>query len=179
MPLGIEISQEEMVALPSAVDNYIKCQLGIHCASHYMDDYVIIHHDLEQLKRIGREIIRRFERLGIPVNKRKCKLIPLAKPFKFCKAKFRLTETGKVIINRNRDSIKRARRKLKLFWHEWHHGKRSIFEIQHWFKGQIAYYNEYNDHGRVLRLRRLYYALFVLGGTRKCTKSLKAEPSSP
>lgn len=28
MPLGVEVSQQEMVALPSAVDNWLKCQKG-------------------------------------------------------------------------------------------------------------------------------------------------------
>lgn len=42
MPLGVEPSQQEMVSLPSAIDNFIKCQLGIHCAGHYMDDYYIL-----------------------------------------------------------------------------------------------------------------------------------------
>lgn len=38
MPLGVEPSQQEMVSLPSAVDNWVKCQMGVHCAGHYMDD---------------------------------------------------------------------------------------------------------------------------------------------
>ena len=39
MPLGVEPSQAEMIAFPSPLDNYIKCQLSIKCAGHYMDDY--------------------------------------------------------------------------------------------------------------------------------------------
>ncbi len=59
MPLGVEPSQQEMVALPSGVDNYIKCQLGLHCAGHYMDDYYIIYHDIDELKQIARHIIKK------------------------------------------------------------------------------------------------------------------------
>ena len=39
MPLGVEPSQQEMVALPSKIDQWIKCQAHVHCAGHYMDDY--------------------------------------------------------------------------------------------------------------------------------------------
>lgn len=53
MPLGVEPSQQEMVALPSAVDNWIKCQLGIKAAGHYMDDYYIILPDLDELEKAG------------------------------------------------------------------------------------------------------------------------------
>ena len=37
--MGVEPSQQEMVALPSSLDNYLKCQLSIHGMEHYMDDY--------------------------------------------------------------------------------------------------------------------------------------------
>lgn len=167
MPLGVEPSQQEMVALPSAVDNFIKCQAGAHIAGHYMDDYYIVLPDVEELKKLGREIIRRFEAIGIPVNKRKCKIIPLTKPFRFCKARFTLTETGKVKINGNRDGMKRARRKLKFFRREADMGKRTIAEVEQYMESQSAYYRNYDDHGRLLRLRRLYYALF---GGAKCSE---------
>ena len=99
MPLGVEPSQQEMMSMPSAIDNWIKCQLGVHCAGHYADDYFIICPDLDKLRRIGNAIVRRFEAMGIPVNRKKCRLTPLTKPFKFCKAKFTLWESGKVTVN--------------------------------------------------------------------------------
>lgn len=60
MPLGVEPSQQEMVALPSAVDNRIKCQRRVKAACHYMDDYLIMLPDLDDLKKLGHEIVRRF-----------------------------------------------------------------------------------------------------------------------
>lgn len=160
MPLGIEPSQQEMVSLPSSVDNYIKCQLGIHCAGHYMDDYYIILEDVDELKRVAKEIVKRFEAIGIQVNKRKCKIIPLTKPFRFCKAKFTLTETGKIKVNGCRDGVKRARRKLKLFHKQFLEGKRTLKEIDQYMESQTSYYRTFDDHGRLLRLRRMYYAIF-------------------
>ena len=55
---------------------------------------------LKNSKEIARIIIKRFEMAGILVNKRKCKIIPLTKPFRFCKARFTLTETGKIKAQR-------------------------------------------------------------------------------
>lgn len=40
-----------------------------------MDDYCIILPDIEDLKKLGRAIVRQFEIRGIPVNKKKCKII--------------------------------------------------------------------------------------------------------
>lgn len=103
---------------------------GVHCAGHYMDDYYVILPDVEELKKLGHEIVRRFEAAGIRVNKKKCKIIPLTKPFRFCKAKFNLTETGKIKVNGNRDGVKRARRKRNLFHREFKEGKRTFFDIE-------------------------------------------------
>lgn len=171
MPLGIETSQQEMTALPSAVDNWIKAQAGIHGAGHYMDDYYAILPDEAEAKKLAYELVRRFEAIGIRVNKRKCKVIPLTKPFKFCKAKFTLTETGAVKVNGNRDGMKRARRKLKLFHREWLEGKRTLLEVDQYMNCQQAYYDRYNDHGRLLRLQRLYYAIFFGGGSSVQSKA--------
>lgn len=176
MPLGVEPSQQEMVSLPSAVDNWLKCQMGVHCAGHYMDDYYVILPDVEQLKKLAYEMCRRFEAIGIRVNKRKCKIIPLTKPFRFCKARFTLTETGKIRVNGSRDGVKRARRKLKLFHREFIAGKRDFKDIEQYMECQSAYYRNFNDHGRLLRLRRLYHAIFF--GGAKCSESEKARPSS-
>lgn len=173
MPLGVEPSQQEMVSLPSAVDNWLKCQMGIHCAGHYMDDYYVILPDIEQLKKLAYEMCRRFEAQGIRVNKQKCKIIPLTKPFRFCKARFTLTETGRIKVNGCRNGIKRARRKLKMFHREFVAGKRDFKDIEQFMECQSAYYRNFNDHGRLLRLRRLYYAIFF--GGAKCINS--SEPA--
>lgn len=171
MPLGVEPSQQEMMSLPSAIDNWAKCQRRVHCFGHYADDFWAVLPDIEDLKKFAYELVSRFEAKGIRVNKRKCKIIPLTKPFRFCKARFTLGPTGKITVNGCRDGIKRARRKLKLFHREFVAGKRSFKEIEQYMECQSAYYRKFNDHGRLLRLRRLCYAIFF--GGAKCSQSPK------
>lgn len=84
-----------------------------------------------------------------------------------------LGPTGKIKVNGSRDGIKRARRKLKLFHREFKAGKRDFKDIEQYMECQAAYYRNFNDHGRILRLRRLYYAIFF-GGASKCSESQKA-----
>lgn len=174
MPLGVEPSQQEMVAMPSRIDHWIKCQARVDYEAHYMDDYLMTFPSVDEAKFMGHEIVRRFEAAGIRVNKRKCKVIPLTKPFRFCKARFTLTETGKVKVNGSRDGVKRARRKLKLFHKEFKEGKRTFFDIEQYMECQSAYYRNFNDHGRSLRLRRLYHAIFF--GGAECLESSKTGP---
>ena len=69
------------------------------------------------------------------------------------------------------DGVKRARRKLKLFHREFMEGKRLFSDIEQYMECQSAYYRNFNDHGRLLKLRRLYHAIFF--GGAKCSESSK------
>lgn len=163
MPLGVEPSQQEMVALPSFLDNWMKCQLSIHGMSHYMDDYDAVLESWERAERVKAEAIRRAEAKGLQVNRNKCHVIDLDKPFRFCKAKFQILPSGRIITHGCRDGMKRARRKLRYFRQQVDTGEKIVEQVAEWLKGPIAYYEQFNDHGRVLKLRRLYYALFIKG----------------
>lgn len=160
LPLGVEPSQAEMIAFPSALDNYIKCQLSIKCAGHYMDDYYIIVPPDRDPKEVMRLIVAKAEELKLTVSASKSRIVPLTKPFRYCKAKYTLTETGKVIVNGNRGGVKRARRKLKAFYPKVQSGEMTYEDLWTSVNGMLAYFEGYNDHGRVLRLRRLFYAIY-------------------
>lgn len=163
MPLGVEPSQQEMVALPSFLDNWMKCQLSIHGMSHYMDDYDAVLESRERAERVKAEAIRRAEDKGLQVNRNKCHVIDLDKPFRFCKAKFQILPSGRIITHGCRDGMKRARRKMRYFRQQVDTGEKTMEQVAEWLEGPIAYYEQFNDHGRVLKLRRLYYALFIKG----------------
>ncbi len=160
MPLGVEPSQAEMIAFPSALDNYIKCQLSIKGAGHYMDDYYIIVPPDRDPKEIMRLIVAKAESLKLTISKSKSRIVPLTKSFRYCKAKYTLTETGRVVVNGNRDGVKRARRKIKASPKKIEEGQMSYEDLWTSVNGILAYFGCYDDHKRVLRLRRLFYAIF-------------------
>lgn len=160
MPLGVEPSQAEMIAFPSELDNYVKCQLQMDCAGHYMDDYYIIVPPGKDPKEIMRLVTDKAESLKLTVSRTKSKIIPLTKPFRYCKAKYTLTETGRVVVNGNRDSVKRARRKIKAFYQKIQNGEMDYEDLWTSVNGMLAYFESYDDHTRVLKLRRLFYAIF-------------------
>lgn len=157
MPLGVEPSQTEMVALPSPLDNYIKCQLSIHGAAHYMDDYYIIHPDIEKLRALAEEIMGRAEAMGIAVNRNKSRVVPLDKPFRFCKARYKLTETGAVKTKGSRDSGPRSYRKIRALIRKYEAGEVSRADIDSFYQSQASYFDNYDDHTRKLRLMWIYW----------------------
>ena len=86
LPLGVEPSQAEMIAFPSALDNYIKCQLSIQCAGHYMDDYYVIVPPDRDAKEIMNLVVEKAESLRLTISRSKSRIVPLTKPFRYCKA---------------------------------------------------------------------------------------------
>lgn len=64
-----------------------------------------------------------------------------------------------------------TRQKMKSFKKKTDEGTITIEQIEQWYQTIIAYFENYNDHNRILRLNRIYYNLF--GGVPKCSKSLK------
>lgn len=156
VPLGVEPSQLEMVALPSKIDNFIKCQLHEKNIGHFMDDYYIIVDTKERAQYILSAVEQKFLEFDIKLNKKKSYIQPIRKPFRYCKCKFILTSTGKIITHGCRASMKHNIRKLKLFKRE----HRDIKEVKQWMKIAKSYYDKFNDHGRILKLNRLFYTLF-------------------
>lgn len=165
MMLGVEPSQQEMVALPSDLDNYAKAQLAVHGMGHYMDDYQFILDPARRAQCLADGVIQRAEAQGLRVNRRKSAVQDIAKPFRFCKAKFQLTDTGRVTVHGCRDGMKRARRKLRYFKAQMEAGQitpeQARQKAANTLQSHAAYYQNFDDHGRVLKLRRLYYAMFL------------------
>lgn len=160
LPLGVEPSQAEMIGFVSPLDNFIKCQLSLKGAGHYMDDYYILVPPNMDAQKILQLVCDKAAELQLIVNMEKTHIAPLTKPFRYCKVKYRLTETGKVITNGNRDNVKRARKKFHAFYRKTTNGTMNYKDLWNSVNSIFAYFDEYNDHTRVLKLRRLFYSLF-------------------
>ena len=156
LPLGVEPSQLEMIALPSPLDNYMCCQLGLKGFGHYMDDYHIFVPPDQSPKDVLQVFIQKAGDLGIKVSTGKTQIIRIGKPFKYCKRK-RIYKAGKIISLGDRRSKQRLRRKIKAFANN----KEMLYEdIYTSINSSLAYFDKTNNHGTVLRLRRLFYSLF-------------------
>ena len=161
MPLGVEPSQQEMVSLPSAIDTYMASQVRAKGTGHYMDDYHFIAEDMARAALILDTFVERSTAMGLEVNPAKCKIVDAGKPFRFCKAKFQLLPSGRIITHGSRDGMKRARRKMHYFKRRVDAGEKTGEQKGERVKGPKAYYEKFNDHGRVLKLERLFYAIFL------------------
>lgn len=59
-----------------------------------------------------------------------------------------------------RQASREARRKLRAFKAKVDAGEMTVQQVRAWLTSQIAYFENYNDHGRVLRLNRIFHAIY-------------------
>ncbi len=160
MPLGVEPSQAEMIAYPSQIDNYLKSQCRIKGSGHYMDDF----YNLVPPKRNCREILSAMfaqaEKNKFTFNPDKTRYIHLDRPFRYCKTKYFLTESGHVVMRANKTAVPRDRRKIKALHRKVTAGKISYEDVWTSVNGMIAYLKSYDEHKNVLKLRRIFYSIF-------------------
>lgn len=159
MPLGVELSQIEMLSYPSKMDNYMTAQCGL-VYGHYMDDFYILVPPDKDYKQILAIFKEQAKQNHIMINDSKTRYVPLTKPFRYCKAKYILTETGKIIVRANKFTMPRNRRKIKFLYNMWKNGKISLEDVRLSINGMLAYLAKYSEHNHTLELRRLFFSLF-------------------
>lgn len=160
MPLGVEPSQAEMIAYASDMDNYMTCQMSLRGYGHYMDDFYILVPPDRDPQEIIRVMGEQADRCGLVLNSSKTRCQRLTKPFHYCKTKYILTETGKVITRANRKTMPRYRKKIRALHEKYVQGEMTLDDIWCSVNGMTAYLEQYDEHNHILELRRLFFALF-------------------
>lgn len=159
-PLGVEPSQFEMIFLPSPMDNYMTCQVGLSGYGHYMDDFYMLVPPDKDPEEVLNEFRKWAKRLKLTMNEKKTRILRFGKPFRFCKAKYIIKSSGKVIEKGSTQTIHRCIRKIKKFKELIDTGKAFYEDLRYSINSAIGYYNGYDDHAKVLRIRRTFYAIY-------------------
>lgn len=160
LPLGVEPSQAEMIAFPSPLDNYIKCQLSIKGAGHYMDDYYILVPPGMDPREIAVKIMEKVTELRLFVKPQKLQILPFRKGFRFCKARYKLTKTGKVIMRCDPLTLRRDFRRLKKFKLNLDRKLMSYDDIWCSLNGMLAHLEKYDEGVALHKLKRYAEKLF-------------------
>jgi len=109
--LGSEVSQFNAIIYLNKIDHFIKSVFEYY--GRYMDDSYIIHEDKQKLELFLEKLKKMYSEIGIILNEKKTKIIPLNQPFKFLKTRYFITDTKKIIKKACRSCIVRERRRLK------------------------------------------------------------------
>ena len=77
-----------------------------------MDDFWMLLPTKEQAEKTYTETVEKIQAYGLQINEKKSHVVPLRKGFTFLGFRYRMTDTGKVIMTLNPDSVKHERKTL-------------------------------------------------------------------
>lgn len=122
--LGSQITQLLALLDLNDMDHFIKEKLRIKHYDRYMDDFYILHESKEYLEFCLNKIKLFLANIGLNLHPTKTKLFKVnSQPITFLGFKYYHTNTGRVMCEVKKDTVKRAKRKLKKLAGKYHRGE--------------------------------------------------------
>lgn len=157
--IGSQVSQILAVAYANRVDHFIKEVYRIGMSARYMDDSYMICGDKNTLRKLLTDCKKMWADLGICINERKTQIVSI-KHFTFMKVRFRITDTGKVLMLPCRASFTRMRRKLRKFAALIANGAMNMENVNTSYQSWYGYQNHFNAHSALRKMDKYYFTLF-------------------
>lgn len=157
--IGSQVSQILAIAYPNRVDHRIKEYHHNGLSARYMDDSYVIAPTKEELEYILSDCLRLWAALGISVSENKTRIESI-KHFTFMKVRFRITESGKVLMLPCKQSFTRMRRKLRKFKKFYEYGYMSMDQINASYQSWYGYQNHFNAYNSLRCMDSYFYKLF-------------------
>lgn len=110
---GSQLIQIAGISVLDRFDHFVKEQLHAKLYIRYMDDFLIISDDRNGLEECQRKMTAYLSNMGFELNPKKTRIYPLHEGIEFLGFRFRLTDTGKVLMLICPGNVKRERRKLR------------------------------------------------------------------
>ena len=160
LAIGDQVSQICSVYFPTRIDNYCKIVRSIRWYGRYMDDSYIISNDKQFLHEMLDKITKIASELGIFINHKKTKIMKINHFFTWLKLRYKLTETGHLVIKVNPKNVTRERRKLKKYRKMVDQGRMPLIDVQNSFKSWLGTYDKLLSYRTKFNMKALYRDLF-------------------
>lgn len=160
LAIGDQASQICSIYFPTRIDNYCKIVRSIRWYGRYMDDSYIISNDKQFLHKMLDKITQIASELGIFINHKKTRIMKINHFFTWLKLRYKLTESGHLVIKINPKTITRERRKLKKYRKMVDQGKIPLIDVQNSFKSWLGAYDRLLSYRSKSNMIALYNNLF-------------------
>ena len=171
--IGSPVSQTTGVFYPHRLDNLCKIVYGIKWYGRYMDDFYIIAQTKEELDYYHSGIELTCKELGIILNKKKIKTIPLNREFVFLKTIYRLRDDGKIVKRMCKCSLLRERRKIRKYRNLIEQGKMTADHVIESYRGWRGSYKNYNSTYELIKMDKYIKHQLHIKEDIKWTKKTK------
>ena len=162
--LGSQISQVLALVSATRLDHFIKETLRIHAYARYNDDGYLIHPSKKHLQECLVKIRALCAELGITLNEKKTQIVKLSRGFTWLKARFFLTDTGRVVRKIYKRSVTKMRQKLKKLRLRWLAEKMTFADIAASWQSWKSYAQKFHAWHTVQNMGKLYNQLFLWEG---------------
>lgn len=125
-----------------------------------MDDLILIHQDKEYIEKCLEQIKVELNKLEFKVNEKKTKIYELSKGIPFLGFKFKMTDSGKVLMLLKKDCIKRQKRHLRNLVRTCKKGRISKTKVDECFTSILAHASKGNTYYYIKRLKKFYKELW-------------------
>lgn len=160
LAIGDQASQICSIYFPTRIDNYCKIVRSIRWYGRYMDDSYIISNDKQFLHEMLDKITQIASELGIFINHKKTHIMKINHFFTWLKLRYKLTETGHLVIKVNPKTVTRERRKLEKYRKMVDEGRIPLIDVQNSFKSWLGTYNKLLSYRTKNNMKALYRDLF-------------------
>ena len=157
---GSQLIQIAGISILDRLDHYIKEQLHAKLYIRYMDDFLVISRDAEYLQDCMRKIGEKLRSLRFEMNPKKTRIYPLRKGIMFLGFRFRLTDTGKVIMLIDPKNVKRERLKLRRLVKRSRKGLIPREKVNESYASWRAHAGKGNTHNMLIRIDEFYKSLW-------------------
>lgn len=149
LPLGNQINQGFALLYLDGMDKLITRELGIEFYGRYMDDFYLIHPDMEYLKYCLDVIVAFLETLDLKLNG-KTQIFPFRNGINYLGFHTYVTDTGKVIRKVKNQNKRNAQRKYRRMAKLVVDGKLT----EEKFRTSLQSYCNHISHGNCYKLKR-------------------------
>lgn len=122
LPLGNQVAQVYALLMLNGMDHMITDERGIRHYGRYMDDFFLIHHDKDYLKRCLEYIEDMVHSLGLSLNG-KTQIVPFKNGIRFLGFHHYVTKDGKYIRKLTGENKRKIRKRLNRWAKAVKHGK--------------------------------------------------------
>ena len=157
--LGSEINQTYALLCLNEFDHIIKERFRIKEYARYMDDMYLMHNDKAVLMEILEFSEQYFSQIDLKMNDRKTNIFPAKNGITFLGFRWRMTETGHVIVTPKKQTIIRNKKKLRKLKQKVVNGEFTLPEILNSYASIRGHIQRGNCRKTIEGMDRYFYKL--------------------
>ena len=157
---GSQIVQIVGITALNEMDHYIKEVLRIAYYIRYMDDFILISESREELENALECIKEILAEMKMELNETKTRIYRLKDGIPFLGFIFRLTSTGKVVVNIKPEKVKHEKLKLRRMAALVHKGEKSREKVDEHFESWKKSASYGNNYKMLRRMDAFYQGLW-------------------